>query len=88
MLAEADYVVATIHYGLKQKERQLTDRLLGAITHQTISVWLPARKAAAVSVSFVCCRTTSVLAALERAITPGSTRPWPSWKKRSPNFRA
>jgi DNA polymerase (family 10) len=31
VLAEADYVVATIHYGLKQSERQLTDRLLGAI---------------------------------------------------------
>jgi DNA polymerase (family 10) len=31
VLAEADYVVATIHYGLKQNERQLTDRLLGAI---------------------------------------------------------
>ena len=31
VLAEADYVVATIHYGLKQTERQLTDRLLSAI---------------------------------------------------------
>jgi DNA polymerase (family 10) len=31
VLAEADYVVATIHYGLTQTERQLTDRLLGAI---------------------------------------------------------
>ena len=31
VLAEADYVVATIHYGLKQSEKQLTDRLLGAI---------------------------------------------------------
>jgi len=31
VLVEADYVVATIHYGLKQSERQLTDRLLGAI---------------------------------------------------------
>ena len=31
VLAEADYVVATIHYGLKQNEKQLTDRLLGAI---------------------------------------------------------
>ena len=31
LLAQADYVVATIHYGLKQSERQLTDRLLGAI---------------------------------------------------------
>jgi DNA polymerase (family 10) len=33
LLAEADYVVATIHYGLKQSERQITDRLLGAIEH-------------------------------------------------------
>lgn len=33
VLAEPDYVVATIHYGLKQSERQLTDRLLGAIAH-------------------------------------------------------
>src|SRR5690349_3196105 len=31
VLADADYVVATIHYGLKQSERQLTDRLLAAI---------------------------------------------------------
>jgi DNA polymerase (family X) len=31
LLAEADYVVATIHYGLQQTERQLTDRLLAAI---------------------------------------------------------
>ena len=31
VLAEANYVVATIHYGLKQSEKQLTDRLLGAI---------------------------------------------------------
>ena len=33
VLAEADYVVATIHYGLKQSERQITDRLLGAIAN-------------------------------------------------------
>jgi DNA polymerase (family 10) len=33
VLAEADYVVATIHYGLKQPEQQLTNRLLGAIAH-------------------------------------------------------
>jgi DNA polymerase (family X) len=36
VLAEADYVVATIHYGLKQSERQITDRLLGAIAHRYI----------------------------------------------------
>ncbi|MDP3909869.1 MAG: DNA polymerase/3'-5' exonuclease PolX [Gemmatimonadales bacterium] len=33
VLREADYVVATIHYGQKQPERQITDRLLGAIAH-------------------------------------------------------
>ena len=36
LLAEADYVVATIHYGLKQSERQLTDRLLGAIDNRWV----------------------------------------------------
>ena len=33
VLAEADYVVATIHYGLKQSEKQITGRLLGAIAN-------------------------------------------------------
>ncbi len=36
VLAEADYVVATIHYGLKQSERQITDRLLGAIANRYV----------------------------------------------------
>ena len=36
LLAEADYVVATIHYGLKQTERQLTDRLLAAIGNRWV----------------------------------------------------
>src|SRR5213594_3391355 len=36
LLAEADYVVATIHYGLKQSERQLTDRLLRAIENRWV----------------------------------------------------
>jgi DNA polymerase (family 10) len=36
LLAEADYVVATIHYGLKQSERQLTDRLLAAIENRWV----------------------------------------------------
>jgi DNA polymerase (family X) len=31
VLAEADYVVATIHYGQKQDARKITDRLLAAI---------------------------------------------------------
>jgi DNA polymerase (family 10) len=36
VLAEADYVVATIHYGLKQPARQLTDRLLAAIENRWV----------------------------------------------------
>jgi DNA polymerase (family X) len=36
LLAEADYVVATIHYGLTQPERQLTDRLLAAIENRWV----------------------------------------------------
>ncbi|HXQ28882.1 MAG TPA: DNA polymerase/3'-5' exonuclease PolX [Gemmatimonadales bacterium] len=33
LLAEADYVVAAIHYGLTQSKRQITERVLGAIEH-------------------------------------------------------
>src|SRR6266478_4429736 len=33
VLAEADYVVATIHYGLNQSEKELTRRLVGAAEH-------------------------------------------------------
>ncbi|HEU5260159.1 MAG TPA: DNA polymerase/3'-5' exonuclease PolX [Gemmatimonadales bacterium] len=33
VLAEADYVVATIHYGTNQTERELTRRLVGAAEH-------------------------------------------------------
>ena len=33
VLAEADYVVATIHYGLAQTEKELTRRLVGAAEH-------------------------------------------------------
>jgi DNA polymerase (family X) len=33
VLAEADYVVATIHYGLTQGKRELTRRLVGAAEH-------------------------------------------------------
>jgi len=36
VLAEADYVVATIHYGLNQTERELTGRLVGAAQHRWI----------------------------------------------------
>jgi len=34
VLAEADYVVATIHYGLNQGEKELTRRLVGAAEHR------------------------------------------------------
>ncbi len=33
VLADADYVVATIHYGLNQGEKELTRRLVGAAEH-------------------------------------------------------
>src|SRR2546425_10338756 len=33
VLADADYVVATIHYGLNQGEKELTRRLVGAADH-------------------------------------------------------
>ena len=33
VLAEADYVVATVHYGLTQSEKELTRRLVGAAKH-------------------------------------------------------
>ncbi len=33
VLTEADYVVATIHYGLNQSEKELTRRLVGAAEH-------------------------------------------------------
>ncbi|MGH7754558.1 MAG: DNA polymerase/3'-5' exonuclease PolX, partial [Gemmatimonadales bacterium] len=36
VLAQADYVVATIHYGLNQTERQLTERLLVAVEHRWV----------------------------------------------------
>ena len=36
VLVEADYVVATIHYGLTQAEKQLTRRLVGAAEHPSV----------------------------------------------------
>src|SRR5213592_3861595 len=36
VLAEADYVVATIHYGTNQTERELTRRLVGAAKHRWV----------------------------------------------------
>jgi DNA polymerase (family 10) len=36
VLAEADYVVATVHYGLNQTEKELTRRLVGAAQHPLV----------------------------------------------------
>ncbi len=36
VLAEADYVVATIHYGINQTKKELTRRLVGAAEHRWI----------------------------------------------------
>lgn len=36
VLAEADYVVATVHYGLNQSEKELTRRLVGAAAHPLV----------------------------------------------------
>src|SRR6266567_6446977 len=36
VLAEADYVVATIHYGINQTEKELTRRLVGAAEHEWV----------------------------------------------------
>lgn len=36
VLAEADYVVASIHYGMTQGERELTRRVIGAIEHPSV----------------------------------------------------
>jgi len=36
VLAEADYIVATIHYGITQPEKELTRRLVGAAGHRWI----------------------------------------------------
>ena len=36
VLAEADYVVATIHYGINQPEKEITRRLIGAAEHRWV----------------------------------------------------
>ncbi|HTH65888.1 MAG TPA: DNA polymerase/3'-5' exonuclease PolX [Gemmatimonadales bacterium] len=36
VLREADYVVASIHYGMTQSERELTRRVIGAIEHPCV----------------------------------------------------
>ncbi|MEO1973237.1 MAG: DNA polymerase/3'-5' exonuclease PolX [Pirellulaceae bacterium] len=37
VLAEADWVLAAIHYGQKQPRQQITDRLLGAVEHPSVN---------------------------------------------------
>jgi DNA polymerase (family 10) len=37
VLAEANWVLAAIHYGQKQPRQQITDRLLGAIEHPSVN---------------------------------------------------
>ncbi len=37
VLAEADWVLASIHYGQKQSRQQITDRILGAIRHPHVT---------------------------------------------------
>ena len=37
VLAEADWVVASVHYGQNQSREQITDRILGAIEHPAIA---------------------------------------------------
>ena len=38
VLAQADWVIASIHYGQKQSREQITDRILGAIENPHVSV--------------------------------------------------
>jgi len=37
VLAQADWVMASIHYGQRQSREQITDRILGAIAHPSVS---------------------------------------------------
>jgi DNA polymerase (family X) len=37
VLAEADWVMASIHFGIKQSRQQITDRICGAIEHPSVS---------------------------------------------------
>ncbi len=37
VLAEADWVMASIHYGQRQSRQQITDRILGALEHPYVS---------------------------------------------------
>ncbi|MEM9186849.1 MAG: DNA polymerase/3'-5' exonuclease PolX [Planctomycetota bacterium] len=38
VLAEADWVIASLHYGQNQPRQQIMDRLLGAIEHASVSI--------------------------------------------------
>jgi DNA polymerase (family 10) len=38
VLAEADWVVASIHYGQQQSREQITDRILGALENKHVSI--------------------------------------------------
>lgn len=38
VLAEADWVIASVHYGQKQTREQITDRILGALNNPHVSV--------------------------------------------------
>ncbi|MEN1681824.1 MAG: DNA polymerase/3'-5' exonuclease PolX [Planctomycetota bacterium] len=38
VLAEADWVIASLHYGQNQERQQIMDRLLGAIEHPSVSI--------------------------------------------------
>jgi DNA polymerase (family 10) len=38
VLAEADWVIASIHYGQQQPSRQITDRILGALENPHVDV--------------------------------------------------
>jgi DNA polymerase (family 10) len=37
VLAEADWVMASVHFGIKQSRQQITDRICGAIEHPSVS---------------------------------------------------
>jgi DNA polymerase (family X) len=38
VLAEADWVIASVHYGQQQPQKQITERILGAMEHPHVSI--------------------------------------------------
>ena len=38
MLAQADWVIASIHYGQKQSREQITDRIVGALSNPHVDI--------------------------------------------------